>query len=194
MYGCLVTLLSCISLIFYLHHSIGAFPYCFGKKTLWDFGGLYGYMGNDSIQWVFLSRVFFTYWVILRQWLGTTQWWKGSEKNILQICNYDWSVCLSLFIHSLVQKHFIIINVMYFDCMDYGNAFSFQLPSYFKYMRFVLGANNHLKSEPKFHMAWKFNTPPITLEEILSITTMCLWLRCNYCSNQLYICNNYTCH
>ncbi len=53
----------------------------------------------------------------------------------------------SLFIHSFVQNTFIIINIMYFDCMDCGNAFSFQLPScYSKYMRFVLGANNHLKS------------------------------------------------
>lgn len=106
MHRCLVTLQGCISLICFLHHSIGAFPYCFGKRTLWDFGGLYGYMENDSFQWVFLSRVFFTYWVILWQWLGTTRWWKGSEKNILQICNYDWSVVFFL-VHSLFcPKHF----------------------------------------------------------------------------------------
>jgi hypothetical protein len=49
---------------------------------------------------------------------------------------------------------------MYFDYMDHGNAFSFQLSFCFsRYIKLVLESNSHLKSKPKFFMAWRFGAP-----------------------------------
>jgi hypothetical protein len=53
---------------------------------------------------------------------------------------------------------------MYFDYMDHGNAFSFQLSFFFpRYIKLVLESNSHFKSKPKFLMAWGFGAPPTTM-------------------------------
>jgi hypothetical protein len=53
---------------------------------------------------------------------------------------------------------------MYFDYMDHGNAFSFQLSICFsRYIKLVLKSNSHLKSKPKFLMALRFGAPPTTI-------------------------------
>jgi hypothetical protein len=54
--------------------------------------------------------------------------------------------------------------MMYFDYMDNGNAFSFQLSFYFfGYIKLVFELDSHLKSKPKFFMAWKFGAPRATM-------------------------------
>jgi len=53
---------------------------------------------------------------------------------------------------------------MYFDYMDHGNAFSFQLSFCFsRYIKFVLELNSHLKFKPKSFMVWRFGAPPATM-------------------------------
>jgi hypothetical protein len=53
---------------------------------------------------------------------------------------------------------------MYFDYMDHGNVFSFQLSFCFsRSIKFVLESDNHLKSKPKFLMAWRFGAPLATM-------------------------------
>jgi hypothetical protein len=53
---------------------------------------------------------------------------------------------------------------MYFDHMDHGNAFSFQLSFCFsRYIKLVLESNSYFKSKPKFLMAWRFGALPTTM-------------------------------
>ncbi len=73
-------------------------------------------------------------------------------------------IAFSLFLHFFVQNAFtFIFTLCILITWIMEMHFHFNCLFFLRYIKFVLGLDNHLKSKPKFHMVWRFGAPPASM-------------------------------